>query len=249
MYKDKCVMVILDQQDQVLNEDSGRCSLQFGSEYKVRLRNKNDFSLLAKVTIDGRSITSMPGSGVVIDSHSKVDLERWIDKLTDGKKFKFVSINHPSAQDPYDSNNGVISVKLYKEKRKKFYLAGDNLKPINPPVIDPYPGIPQQPWIDMPIVKPMIWYGSSEGNNDIKYTTTSFCANVSQDNVGCTINGSSSDQSFSYSNTEYESDCFSSLTLKLVGVPSDKMKTNFCPHCGKKRKNNDNFCSKCGNKL
>jgi len=235
MYQQKCVMTILDQNGLMLKEDNGVCKLRFNSEYKIRLRNKNDFKVLAKVTIDGKPLTSMSESGVIIDPNSKVELERWIDDMHSGSKLKFVSAMHPDAQDPYSTQNGNIRVKFYKEKWQ-YYITGDNIKPLK----DDYPKGPLYP------THPISW--ECQGNH---FMSTAYCASFNQDNAGCTVNGSISDQSFTYSNAQFEDSVYTELFLRLIGydvqqqrIPSTAI--NYCPNCGKRRKKTDNFCSKCG---
>jgi len=235
-------MVILDQNNQVLNETSGNVRLQFDSEYKIRLRNKNDFAILASVTIDGRSITQGPNSGVIIESNGKIELERWIDNISTGNKFKFVSINHPEAQDPFDSNNGIIKVDFYREKKHKMYMAGPTIKPY----IDPYtypPIIDKQHTWDFP--------GTFYCNSNSGLSQRGSCIGQSiLNDSGCTINGSKSDQKFSYTDKVFENFCFTSMSMKIKGINKSSVNVssiNYCAICGKRRKKTDNFCSKCGN--
>jgi len=248
MYQSKCVMTILDQNGLVLSENNGLCKLPFGSEYKIRLRNKNDFTVKAVVTVDGRSLMSMSGGGIILYPNQKVDLERWIDSMTSGNKLKFVSVNHPQAQDPYSDMNGIIEVKFYKKRYNKVYIAGNKITPIEKP---------WNPWT--PYEYPMVWYSN---NDQTQYTSNVYTASVrgscSSGEPGCTINGSVSDQQFTYEDMKFEDDAFCILSLKLTGLVNQNLNktphphiisANFCFNCGKKRKNNDNFCSKCGTRL
>ncbi len=93
--------------------------LAFDSEYKLRLKNKTNGRALASIHIDGTDI--MNGSQLIINSGETIDLERFVDELDKGRKFKFMSVEKGSQtgeiQDPTSVDNGLIEVKFFKERR------------------------------------------------------------------------------------------------------------------------------------
>lgn len=73
----------------VLRELEGNVYLPFGSEYSIRLKNVNSSRCKVRVEIDGRPVTD---GGIVIDSFSSIDLERFVrsGNLDCGNRFKFI---------------------------------------------------------------------------------------------------------------------------------------------------------------
>jgi hypothetical protein len=94
------------------------CIVPFGSEYKVRLKNKTDKRCKVKVFIDGMD-TNSDGSSFVLAAQQSLDLERFVDDLKSGKKFKFISVEEGTKtgeiQDPTSSENGLIRVEFHPE--------------------------------------------------------------------------------------------------------------------------------------
>lgn len=256
MYKDKFILSVLVDGYPV--KETGpihrrQVAIPFDKEYKIRLKNKHNRSCTARVLIDGRPVSAL--GDVIIGADGTIDLERFIDSsLTSGKKFKFVSLDHPEIDDPTSSDNGIIKVEFRLAKGSQIVL-----QPI-PEMPDPH----FKPW-HPPWDNTAVWYHY----NDVTYTAnsentkrslsndsigsglTSSCnfinCNAAVDN-GATIEGGHSSQSFTYSNLDVE-DTVVVLTLKMVGLKkSDKVISMFkyCSNCGYKLKRNAKYCSECG---
>ena len=88
--------------------------MPFGSEYKVRLKNKSRIRSVADVYIDGE----VAAKGIVLDADATVDLERFVKDLNQGPRFKLAKLSHPDVAQPGDSQNGLLEVRFYKEKAK-----------------------------------------------------------------------------------------------------------------------------------
>jgi len=102
---------------EIIEGDVRRTAIPFGSEYAVRLRNTNGRRCVAKVSIDGAPVSKMGNFVLVADG--VLDLERFLDaSLTDGSKFKFVSLDHPDVDDPGRAENGLIEVEFRLEKER-----------------------------------------------------------------------------------------------------------------------------------
>ena len=102
------------------NENGVRtCIVPFGSEYKLRIKNSNYNRIKVKIFIDGMDICSNEG-GLVLNSKQTLDLERFIDDLDSGKKFKFISTKEGKdtgeIQDPTNPENGTIRFEIHPEK-------------------------------------------------------------------------------------------------------------------------------------
>jgi len=99
-------------------KDNGKRTVKipFGSEYVIRLKNKNREPSLVSVYIDGTDVLN--GSQLVLESNSSLDLERFVENNDSGKKFKYISLEEGASSgeidDPYRKENGLIQVKFYK---------------------------------------------------------------------------------------------------------------------------------------
>jgi hypothetical protein len=92
-------------------------TLPFGSEYKIRLKNQSYRKALVNVYIDGASIFS-GGKQLILGGQQSIDLERFVDDLTEGKKFKFVSQQQAANEghfDPTSSEMGLLKVEFVPE--------------------------------------------------------------------------------------------------------------------------------------
>ena len=115
--------------------DKRTVKVPFGSEYILRLKNKSKDPAIVEVTIDGTDVLN--GSDLVLEAGQTIDLERFVDDLDTGKKFKFISLEEGASSgeidDPYREENGLIKVKFYKA----FYSYFSAI--YGTPFIDSYP--------------------------------------------------------------------------------------------------------------
>lgn len=271
MYKDRYIVSVLVDGHPVKETGpihSREVVIPFDSEYKIRLKNKHNKSCTAKVFVDGK-LVSVWGD-IIVGSNSSIDLERFIDKsLAEGKRFKFVSLDHPDVDDPTSGDNGIIRV--------EFRLAKESTLVINPsPPFVPHPWIPWNPWT--PVLPPnepprYYYYSDSVTSTDgpqVTYTNASdfellssdrgsslCCSNVSSKSVaeaGATVEGSYSNQSFHMSNLEVE-DYSTIIQLKMVGIKNQRHSSlsrldyKYCSSCGSEVKRKAGFCSECGKRL
>jgi hypothetical protein len=280
MYKDKFVLSVLHDGSPV--KENGRRSkkevaIPFDSEYRVRLKNKNDRSCTARVSIDGRKVSQL--GDFIIHAGGSVDLERFVDRSMDsGKKFKFVPLDHEDVDDPTSSNNGIIKVEFRLAKTRD----GNKMLPPRP-----WPDPPDTPglWTAWPCkednngpkwVDPS-WNDGTAGGNVYKATTTSdvYYHNSSGDHLGsicsftcdstpigtmrkmkksvdagATIEGGKSSQSFTYSDLEVDNSHVVTLRLKIVGINKERPmnKYKYCANCGTKVNRKDRYCSNCGHR-
>ena len=260
MYDKKFVLSIIHDGHPVKESGNGsnrQVAVPFGSEYILRLKNKNDRDCTAKVTIDGSPISNF--GDVIISAGGTIDLERYLTgSMSSGKRFKFVSLDHPDVDDPTKSENGIIRV--------LFTLANKNQNVITIKPDDTWK--PPDGW------KPTdrFWYYehglNSKTSDPVKYgaTTTSFTSNTSTSKgigglshtthgvnfcstpvPGATIEGSHSNQSFAYGSIDLSNETVV-MQLKMVGVHGGDVFTpaKFCSGCGYKLKPRDKYCSGCG---
>ena len=88
----------------------------FGAEYVIRLKNKSKDPALVEVSIDGTDVLN--GSELVLKAGETVDLERFVENSSSGKKFKYISLEEGAStgeiDDPYRDENGLVKVKFHK---------------------------------------------------------------------------------------------------------------------------------------
>lgn len=238
----------------ILKEMNGHVSLPFDTEYKIRLKNKNNREAMAKVSIDGVQVCNL--GDFVVGAGSSLDLERFIDAdLARGKKFKFVSLDHSEVDDPTSSENGIVKVE-FRLKKQMPYICFDPIKVDIKPLGKDYT-------IDGTGNFNLYYNNSSDSKKccDSNTYTVNYCASDltrSAPQAGATIGGEVSSQQFQYVSDFETEDTPTILTLKLVSsidlnnkkaVSTKISKGIFCSACGNKVKFNHKYCSKCGSKL
>ena len=264
MYRDKFVLSVIHDGHPV--KETGRkwtreVAIPFDSEYKIRLKNKNDRSCTARVLIDGKKVSQL--GDVIVTAGGTIDLERYIDRsLNKGKKFKFVPLDHQDVDDPTSSSNGIIEVEFRKAKHQNGIKIDYDWRDFDW-VIPPYKEDNDGPqWT----------YGGGHdgstagaaGSDTVMYSASNGVRNFSKGGVvelpssrsfvsaGATVEGSKSNQQFAYSSLEVE-DHIVTLKLKIVGIDKrDVVRDDvykYCSKCGSKVKRADKYCSECGHRI
>jgi hypothetical protein len=195
--------------------------IPFSSEYKVRLKNTTNKRCYAEVEIDGMKIDA-EARRLVFGADQEIDLERFVDSMKTGQRFKFVSSGDSQVQDPTSKENGKIKVTFYPEK------------------IYPY----ATSWTTT-VSSPQPWWGghsgilrsytnSSAGNGGMGTvcSTNAFhmrgavegnAANVQLDScmvtkdAGATVGGSTSSQEFKLSNESFFTETPVVIEIQLRG--------------------------------
>jgi len=119
-YNQGCIASIIVDENPIREfnyKNQRTCRVPFGSEYSIRLKNKTSGRCLVSVFIDGTDVLNF--HKLILRPNSDIDLERFIDDLIQGRKFKFVSLEEGmktgEIQDPSSKENGVVTIKFYKE--------------------------------------------------------------------------------------------------------------------------------------
>lgn len=169
-YSNKFVMNILLNGEIINDRDSDNLAqIPFGSEYGLRLRNKNDRRASVQIFIDNQNVS---GNGYVIAANDKIDLFRHNDRDV---AFKFVSLLSEQADDAgksgpnLDGFKGIIEARFFLEKAAPIqehhhhhhhYRHPVRSRRITPPQVTPYnPFSPTYP----PVINWMYSSGSSAG--------------------------------------------------------------------------------------
>jgi hypothetical protein len=262
MYRDKFVLSIIHD-GHPMREFGDRfkkeVALPFDSEYKIRLKNKNDRSCTARIFIDDKQVSKL--GDFIINANGTIDLERFVDSsLERGKRFKFVPLDHPDVDDPTSSDNGIIKVEFRLARKEN----GIKIK-TDPIVWKPWdwdnrthPSFTGNP--------PHAGTGGtffayqnetrSDGQVSVSYCSDNFVdgsGGAKSVEAGATVEGGRSNQSFVYSDLDVEDFPTTILQLKMVGIKdtkqADKLIYRYCSKCGSKIRRDDRFCRECGKKL
>ena len=267
MYRDKFVLSIIHDGHPVketgyrgsINIYKGytAVALPFDSEYKIRLKNKNDRSCTARIFIDDKQVSKL--GDFIINANGTIDLERFVDSsLERGKRFKFVPLDHPGVDDPTSSDNGIIKVEFRLARKENGIKV--NIGPVTWKPWDwdnrTHPSFTGDP-PHAGTAGTFFAYQNetrSDGQVSVSYCSDNFVSDGSK-NVedGATVEGGRSNQSFVYSDLDVEDFPTTILQLKIVGIKdikqADKLIYRYCSKCGSKVKRNDRFCRECGKKL
>ena len=177
VYSDRFVLCILVDNKPLKELANGTVPIKFGTEYSIRLRNKNNRRAVAKITIDGEEVS---GGGFVVPANDYVDIKR---HATKDVAFKFVSLNSEEAVDfgkngPNDDKvKGTIQVSFFLEREAPIVK---EVKEVHhwhyPKYIKPWHG----PYWGSGIV-----YGSSTiGSSSIHNSSLRSCSNNLSGSIG-----------------------------------------------------------------
>ena len=250
-----------------VREIHGKVSIPYHSEYKVRLKNKNNVRAKARVWIDGRKVSNL--GDFILHAGETLDLERFLDSsMSHGNRFKFVPLSDSRVNDPTDSENGIIKVAFYSEVARviirdiPWHLRSG-----------PQPCGASGDYTDTAVNCQYTPNFDTGGNLIGSRTTTSsqiksgsssvkraHAANyMSQDTAGATVEGSNSNQQFT-SGDYFETETSPTvLTLRIKATeyrrpaeiaPDSRprpTKERYCRSCGRRRQRvTDKFCPRCG---
>jgi hypothetical protein len=264
MYNQKLV-ASLKANGRILREFKDTVYIPFGSEYSFLLKNLNTKRALITVYIDGEDMT--PG-GLVLNPGQEVDLERSIKNgnLREGNRFKFIERTGNIEQHRgVKLEDGLVRIEyqfeLYDYKLNQFFINNQKY----------HSGILRNTsadWISPASTTYSSVSGSASSSMDCGWITASGATtNISAqsahigapaNDVGITVPGSKSTQSFTTTTMGVMESEKHTIVLKLLGETPDnkpvlqpvnvKMKPK-CVTCGKINKGVAKFCNECGTAL
>lgn len=220
--------------------------LKDGENFEIELFNPTTSRVLAKITINGNSISN---SGIVLKPGERVYLERFIDS---NNKFVFETYEVEESNEALNAirNNGGVEVFFYTEITTSAYSLFPGSLTINSgnygsgTLYDTY---------SYP-------FGGTTVNN--LFTTTNFTnasigANASRSKsveTGRIEKGDSSNQLFETVNGNFSAFATSSITIKLLPESQKPVEVstlrNYCTNCGSRAKKQSwKFCPSCGSKI
>ena len=262
MYNQKLVASI-KVKGKVLREFKDTVYIPFASEYSFLIKNLNTQRAVVNVFIDGENV--VPG-GLVVDAGRTVDLERWIKNgnLTEGNKFKFIERTQAIEDGPrgIKLEDGLVRIEYQFE--------------IPRPVINisdlqwntPYYGTNAMRGVKMSGVSGSTgdWAGPmgatyssvTASGATLNSVNVSAQAQSFANEVGITVPGSKSTQTFQHVTMGALDPTVHNIVLKLVGDLGDNKPVTKpvtvahkpkCTTCGKQNKAHAKFCVECGTAL
>jgi len=220
--------------------------LKDGENFEIELFNPTTSRVLAKITINGSSISN---SGIVLKPGERVYLERFIDS---NNKFVFETYQVEGSNEALNAirNNGIVEVSFYTEITTSTYTTNHGSFTLGNSGYQP--GTLYGTY-DTP-------FGGTTVNN--LFTTTSFTnssigvnASVSKSvETGRIEKGDSSDQLFETVNGNFSMFATSSVSIKLLPESQKPVEVssirNYCTNCGTRMKKQSwKFCPSCGTKI
>lgn len=247
MHSNGFVIALKNANKEVLREtNNGTVYLPFYSEYSLLLKNNNNRKAQVTIKIDGTNV--LGNSFIILHPNESTDLERFIidRNLNSGNKFKFVPKDDSRVADPSNEENGNIEVTFKLEKQ--FY-----------PTIEINDKFPQKHWKSYRKDRRTDYSSSlysQELSNNVMFCSTSL---VAPSQAGATIEGSYSNQKFTYGTIGELEPLSTILKLKILAPVAttqwtvststiNETKKKYCTNCGKRLKFRDLYCNKCGTK-
>ena len=277
MYESKMALAV-KANGRVLRENKDTVYLPFGCEFSLLVKNLNSVRAIVKIWIDGTDVTEGT-SGLIVQPNDSVDLERFIKNgnLSAGNKFKFIERTQQISQHRGNKiDDGLIRVEFEFEQKKaprvqpldQIYRDPWHPKQSGPFTHDTWSGTQSAPVSFGSSAASASSEGASITSAFINQTQTKGMRSasggmsvgqnaVTQTEVGITVAGAVSDQSFTWGAWFPTDGVKHSMVLRMLGevegeyvaAPVTVNHRPQCTSCGKVNKANFKFCSECGTGL
>ncbi len=168
-YRERFVAV-LKCGGRILREHDGVVTLPFGSEYSVLCKNMESRKALIGITIDGQDVLN--GRKLIVDPNSEWELERFVESLDSGNRFRFIQKTKQIADHRGDHvDDGIVRVEFTFEQQVEEVIRTRHIHHDHHHHHDPHHHHYHPPWWKYPYIT---W--------------------TSQDNVRYTSDGGTGDQ-------------------------------------------------------
>ena len=115
VYQNKFVAVVKCNR-KILREQGEYVTLPFGCEYSLLLKNMNSQRASVSIQIDGQEV--LKNHTLIVDGNSEVEIERFIDSLSEGNRFKFIEKTNQISEHRGDKiDDGFIRIEVKYEKQ------------------------------------------------------------------------------------------------------------------------------------
>ncbi len=230
----------------VLREFKDTVHIPFGSEYAITIKNLHTTRAVVNVYIDGDNM--VPG-GLVLSAGQSVDLERSIKNgnLTEGNRFKFIERTGSVEQHRgIGVEDGLVRIEYQFEQPRPIINVSDLYWKSTPQWSSNTPYYSTNSTLRSMNISGSV--GTSASATSASSTMDSYV-----NDVGITVPGSKSTQTFQTTTVGVLESTVHNLVFKLFGGTMPKPITvkhkPRCVTCGKQNKATAKFCIECGTAL
>ncbi len=230
----------------VLREFKDTVHIPFGSEYAITIKNLHTTRAVVNVYIDGDNM--VPG-GLVLNAGQSVDLERSIKNgnLTEGNRFKFIERTGSVEQHRgIGVEDGLVRIEYQFEQPRPIINVSDLYWKSTPQWSSNTPYYSTNSTLRSMNISGSV--GTSASATSASSTMDSYV-----NDVGITVPGSKSTQTFQTTTVGVLESTVHNLVFKLFGGTMPKPITvkhkPKCVTCGKQNKATAKFCTECGTAL
>jgi len=272
----KCGGHILREHDNSEGGVKDCVTLPYNSEYSLLLKNLESRKASVKIFIDGQDV--LFGNTLVIEPNSETEIDRFLDSMDSGNRFKFLKKTQQMVEHRGDKiDDGMVRVEFTYEKRVEQVKSVITTTHHHRHQYDwPWHYVPTGPFLKG--VGEVSFADNSQsiiGGSDVtcNYMSNTSIGSSGADSVlsnavmdsmdisndeGITGRGSVSDKQFHHSWIGELEDQGHSLVLRLKGTSEKGVKVAKavttksklqCSACGAKSKSSASFCPACGNAL
>lgn len=259
VYKNNFIAVVR-YKGRIMRDVDGTVRLPFGSEYSIRLKNKDSRTAVVRIEVDGEDV--MGGHRYIVPGNSTRDLDGFLKGLKATHKFRFIKKTKEISRFRGDRiDDGIIRIEFWYEQTAQV-----------------------TPWVT---VYPNTYYhlndftftdnsGGTGGPTQQFYTQTAadISSNLKSSTVACshevatpksdegiTVKGTKANQNFQYGSTGVLETQSSVIVIRLKGQVKRKGKVKKirkpitvrtriqCPTCGRRWKSHLKFCGNCSTAL
>lgn len=254
VYNQNFVVVLVCGGDILRELDGNTVRIPFGSEYSIRLKNKDARQAVASVNVDGEDATKF--GRIIVPGGETVELEGMMD--SDGKvkhKFRFIQKTEQISDYRGDKiDDGIVTVQYQFERHDPVQIDhhhhhhyGRHPRP-NYPI---FGGLLRG-------IKGSASMGAVETQGMAEYSASDIQV---RDEAGITVPGSASGQQFSRGHTKPLESNIHTISIQLKGAVEAKGKATMvtkpvrvrtkliCPTCGTKSNSRAKFCPNCSTAL
>lgn len=227
--------------------------LKDGSNFEIELFNPRTESVLAKIWINGKLISS---AGLIIRPGQRAHIERFIDEP---KKFVFntYEVENTSEALAATANNGLVKVEFYEEIVQS-YSINEVITPFTMKrSIPSFP--PPAPYYDggfnysmnSPFVGTCSTYFSNSMQSDLSSKSLRSSATMDWMETGRIEKGEDSKQKFESASGNFSYTPFETVSWKIMPESAKPVEINeirsYCTNCGTRQKKSTwKYCPSCG---
>jgi hypothetical protein len=272
MFKENLVVAI-KANNKVLREFKDATYIPFGSEYSILIKNLDTRRAMVRVSIDGTDATE--GVSLIVNANSEIELERFIrnGNLKEGNKFKFIERTANIEKHRGSKvDDGFIRVEyqfeaVYNWNNINTWYTGSSIQPTlyGQPT---WTTTSNHATLNNSVLRSAVNNVSMASSaatattltsNSTEAPTAAYSAQASvQNDVGITVPGAKSEQTFQTSYGFQVESTKHVITLKLLGESPEGKKVEapvtvkakpVCTTCGRTNQATAKFCSECGTAL